>query len=65
MLVAAKDVLVGDVLVCDEFFRDVVEDVDYTRDGMVKLSLNDSTATMFFKPNEVVLIARPKTVVHF
>ena len=63
MLVSAKDVIIGDVLVYDEFFRDVVDDVDYTRDGRVKLSLNDSTATMFFKPNEIVLIARPKTIV--
>lgn len=65
MLVAAKDVLEGDVLVFDEFFRDTVDGVGVTQDGMVKLSLNDSTATMFFKPNEIVLIARPKTVVLF
>jgi hypothetical protein len=63
MLVPAKDVMKGDVLVFDEFFRDVVDSVDLTRDGQVKVSLNDSTATMFFKLNEIVLIARPKTVV--
>ena len=63
MLVAAKDVLPGDVLVFDEFFRDIVEEVDTTRDGRVKLTLNNDTATMFFKQNETVLIARLKTFV--
>ena len=65
MLVAAKHVQVGDILVQDEFFRDRVEEVEHTPMGLIKLRLNDDTATMFFKPNETVLIARPKTVVTF
>jgi hypothetical protein len=65
MLVPAKDVQVGDVLVQDEFFRDRVEGIEHTPMGLVKLTLNDDTATMFFTPNETVLIARPKTVVTF
>ena len=64
MLVPAKDVQVGDILVHDEFFRDRVDEVSMNALGHVKLILNDDTATMFFEPNEVVLIARPKTVVN-
>lgn len=63
MLVPAKDVLPGDILVHDEFFRDRVDEVSMNQLGHIKLVLNDDTATMFFKPNEIVLIARPKTVV--
>jgi hypothetical protein len=65
MLVAAKDVQVGDILVQDEFFRDRVEEVEHTPMGLVKLRLNGIAATMFFTPNETILIARPKTVALF
>lgn len=65
MLVSAKDVQVGDILVQNEFFRDRVEEVERTPMGLIKLTLNDDTATMFFTPNETLLVARPKTVVTF
>jgi hypothetical protein len=63
MLVAAKDVLSGDILVQSEFFRDVIDDVVFKDDGRVQLVLNNDTGSMTFSPNEVLLIARPKTVV--
>lgn len=65
MLIPAKDILVGDILVHDEFFRDRVDDVSMNALGHVKVILNDDTATMFFNPNDIVLVARPKTVVNF
>lgn len=65
MLIASKDIQVSDILVQDEFFRDRVDVVEHTPTGLIKLILNNDTATMFFKPNETVLIARPKNVVNF
>lgn len=73
MLVSAKDVQVGDILIQNKFFRDRVEEVKRTPMGLIrltlvkvsKLTLNDDTATMFFTPNETLLVARPKTVVTF
>lgn len=65
MLIASKDIQVSDILVQDEFFRDRVDVVERTPTGLVKLIFNNDTATMFFKPNETVLIARPKNVVNF
>lgn len=63
MLVPAKDLLVGDIIVTDEFFRDTIRHIREIEDGCLKVSFISSTLEMILKPNETVLIARPKTVV--